>query len=266
MSQKAPARPPGLVTPRQKSEGVSSAPPDQRPATPKQATVPNTKTEQNGEDVVGSWDLGRLRREIKDLRSRLDKEKGEKGELKRDKKRLEVEGKDKDERIKKLEQENKKLQGTVESQTKLTQEAEEKLTKTEGLLATRSAELNGSHAFLSTKDRLSEAEVLGIVRDLNENIYQVSVKLTEEWEKVESSRTASKKNAGPAPPPTRVPALVRLVHNRDPASLTFLLQMRLCTQALNITSSWSRYRDFAVIDSVYKRLSATGEHHIVDVR
>ena len=227
--------------------------------------VLNTKTEQSGEDAVGSGDLGKLRQEIKDLRTRLDKEKAEKGELKRDKKRLEVEGKDKDEQIKSLEQENEDLRGTVESQTKLTQEAEEKLTKTEGLLATRSAEFNGSRAFLSTKDRLSEAEVLGIVRDLNENIYQVSVKLTEEWEKFESSRKTTKKDAGPTPPPTRVIALVRLVHEQDPTSIAFLLQMRLCTQALNITSSWSRYRDFAVLDSVYKRLSASGEHHIVDV-
>ena len=208
--------------------------------------VLNTKTEQSGEDVVGSWDLAKLRREIKDLRGRLDKEKVEKGELKRDKKRLEVEGKDKDERIKSLEQENKDLRGTVESQTELTQEAEEKLTKTEGLLTTRTAELSGPRAFLFSKDRLSEAEVLGIVRDLNENIYQVSVKLTEEWEKFESSRTTTKKDAGPTPPPTRVPALVQLVHDRGPASLTFLLQMRLCTQALNITSSWSSYRDFEI--------------------
>ena len=43
------------------------------------------------------------------------------------------------------------------------------------LLATRSAEPSGAQAPLSTTDRLSEVEVLSIVHDLNENIFQVTV-------------------------------------------------------------------------------------------
>jgi len=56
-------------------------------------------------------------------------------------------------------------------------------------MAMRAAELAGAQAFLSTTGRLSDAEVLGIVRDVSENIYQTAVKLAEEWEILESSRS-----------------------------------------------------------------------------
>jgi len=150
-------------------------------------------------------------------------------------------------------------QEDVQRRDQHTQTMEERLKRTEELLATRSAELSGAHAFLSTMDRLSEAEVLNIVRDLNENIYQVAVNLTEEWEKLESSQVVVviSMDVDPTSRPS-VPALVQLVHSRDPAGLTFLFQSCLCSLVVNITSGWGYYRELVILKPVYQRLSASG--------
>jgi len=144
----------------------------------------------------------------------------------------------------------------------LIQTMEAKLKRTEELLATRSAELSGVQAFLSTTDRLSEAEVLNIVRDLNENIYQVATTLSEEWEKLEPPQATIRADADPAPR-FRVPALVQLVRNRGPMGVTFLSQSRLCSQVASMTSSWDHDQELAILKSIYERLSASGEHRTI---
>ena len=87
--------------------------------------------------------------------------------------------------------------------------AEERLKQTKDLLATKSAELSGARAFLSATDRLSEVEVLGIVRNLNENIYQIAVNLTDEWERLRSQGTSQMDVDPPSQP--RAPSLVQRV-------------------------------------------------------
>ena len=105
-----------------------------------------------------------------------------------------------DNRIAELEHEIVKMRGswqeTVKAQAQRARAMEERLKQTEGLLKVRSAELYRAQTFLSTADRLSEMEVLGIVRDLNENIYQATVSLTEEWENLESSQTTGRRDVG----------------------------------------------------------------------
>lgn len=134
---------------------------------------------------------------------------------------------------------------------------EERLKETEDLLAARSAELSGAHAFLSTTDRVSEDDVLGIVRDLNENIYQVAVRLTEEWRKLDPLQAATRTDVGPTP--QRVPFLFQLVRSRDPAGLTFSLQSCLCCRVVDMTLSWGHHRELAILESIYQRLSVSGE-------
>ena len=56
---------------------------------------------------------------------------------------------------------------------------QEQLKRIEETSTTTSAELPGAQAFQHTADLLSEMEMLGIVRELNENIYQVAASLTE---------------------------------------------------------------------------------------
>ena len=154
-------------------------------------------------------------------------------------------------------------EGVVKGQAQEIQAMGGWLRRTEELLATRSAELSGTQTFLSTTDRLSEAEVLGIVRDLNENIYQVAVNLTERWVRLESSQATSQMNVDPTSQP-QVPVLVQLVRNRDPTGLTFLLQSYLCSQVVGMTSSWGHYPESAILESIYQCLSASGERHIAE--
>ena len=92
--------------------------------------------------------------------------------------------------------------------------AEERLKQTKDLLATKSAELSGARAFLSATDRLSEVEVLGIVRNLNENIYQIAVNLTDEWEKSRLSQTTSRIDVDPSSQP-QAPSLVQRVDRKS---------------------------------------------------
>jgi len=171
----------------------------------------------------------------------------------------------KEDRVVELEHEIGQMRGSYQEDVQRRAQhilaVEERLKQTEELLATRSAELSVAQAFLSTTDRLSEAEVLSIVRDMNENIYQIAVNLTEEWEKLESSQVIGPMDIDPASQ-SSVPALVQLVRNRDSTSLIFLLQSCLCSQVVNMTSGWGHHRELAILESVYQRLSASGEHRI----
>ena len=205
----------------------------------------------------------RLQREIEGLNGQLEKQRADLARLRREEEKLTKDCERKGNRIATLEHEIGQMrhsyQEDAQRRTQQMRAVEERLKLTEELLATRSAELSGAHAFLSTTDRLSEVEVLSIVRDLNENIYQVAVHLTEEWEKLESSQATNQMDVDPTSQP-RVPILVQLVRNRDPTGLTFLLQSYLCSQAAEMTSSWGRQQELAILESIYQRLSASGEH------
>ena len=149
----------------------------------------------------------------------------------------------------------------MEEQIQQTRAVEERLRRTEELLAARSAELSETQTFLSTKDRLSEMEVLGIALDLNESIYQVAVHLTDEWERLEPLSATSRRDVDPASQP-RSSVLLQLARSRDSQGLTYLLQSSLCSQAVEMTSSWDK--ELAIFEEVYQRLSASGECHIAD--
>jgi len=142
---------------------------------------------------------------------------------------------------------------------------QERLKRTEELLEARTAELSGAQTFLSTADRLSEMEVLSIVRDLNENLFQVAVTLTEEWEKLESSQ-ANDSIEVDLTSKSRDPALVQLARKRDPTGLTYLLQSFLCSQAVEMASSWVRGKEPGGLGSVYRHLSVAGEHRPINTK
>ena len=161
-------------------------------------------------------------------------------------------------RIAKLESDVRNVRGDYDGAMEQNRAITERLKQSEELSAARSAELSGTHAFLSTTDRLSEVEVLEVVRDLNENIFQVAVRLTDEWGKLESSRPTGRTDAN-LTFRHRPPVLTQLARNRDHTGLTFLLQSRLCSQVVAMTSGWSYYNDLTILESVYERLSASGE-------
>lgn len=216
-----------------------------------------------------SEEVRRLKREVENLKGRLEEQGADAARLRGEREKLMRDYEHRGNRVARLEHEIGQMrhsyQEDVQRRTQHIQAVEERLKQTEELLATRSAELAGAQAFLSTTDRLSEVEVLSIVRDLNENIYQVAVSLTEEWEKLESVPTTSQTDADATSQP-HVPALVQLVRNRDPTGLTFLLQSCLCSQVVNATSSWDHFQELAILESIHQRLSASGEHHIAGTK
>jgi hypothetical protein len=219
------------------------------------------KAERNGNGVRP--EAKRSRRE-EDLKRPLDGQAADARKLKGEEEMLRGECKRKDDRIAGLEREIEKMRGShqkvVEGHTQQIRTMEEKMKETRNYLKTRSAELSGAQTFLSTTDRLSEVEVLNIVRDLNENIYQVAVNLTEEWEKLRPPKATGRVDPGPRTP---VSVLARLARNRDPTALTFLLQSRLCSRAMDMTLSWFRRKELAMLVSIYRNLSTSSEHRVV---
>ena len=252
------------------------------------------KEERKG-DTTRLGEAWRFRREIGDLKGLVEKQKAEISELREAEEILKGRVERGEIAISKLDynlekmrnswqEAEEKLKGKLESRedkiSKLDhnleemrsswQEAEhvrarqaqgmqEQLKRIEELLTTKPAELFEERAFLSTADRLSEMEVLSIVRELNENIYQVAACLTEGWMEMESSKPPDKAELD-LTSQQRLPTLVQLARNRDLTGLTFLIQLHLCYYATKMTSSWAHDKDFVLIKDIYQRLSASGEY------
>ena len=173
------------------------------------------------------------------------------------------------EQVEQLKRENGKLRESYEEALRKRDQriraVEDELALTKELLAARSTELSGAQSFLSTTDRVSETEVLGIVRDLNENIFQVAANLTEEWEKLGPSRSTRFK-----PTKEEINAfsefygapLTHQILERESTAVTFLVQSCLCRFATEISTSWRSQHEteYKVLGSIYERLSASGEY------
>ncbi|KAF9649038.1 hypothetical protein BDM02DRAFT_3268970 [Thelephora ganbajun] len=248
-----------LPVPREKEVKSSTASQDRHALAHKLFGGPREEKEKR-EDAARSEEVRRLRREAGDLKGLADRQRTEIARLRGVEEKLMGKCKRRDDRIMKLEREIERIrdlyQKTVEEQAQRIGAMELRLKQTEELLATRSAELSEARTFLSTTDRLSEMEVLSIVRDLNENIFQIAVTLTDEWEKLELSQASGRMDIDPVSRP-RAPTLVQLARKRDLTGLTFLLQSCLCSQATKMTSSWGHHREFGVLKSVYKNLSTS---------
>ena len=211
---------PPFVSSPYKNEGESWMIPQGRNLS---TLMTSTRGPENGmeerRNAERSEEVTELRREVGGLRGLLGRWEADVVRLRREEEELRRECERMGDRVIGLEHEIGRMrafyQEVVDEQTRQTRAAEERLKQTENLLTTRSAELSGAQTFLSTADGLSETEVLSVVRDLNENIYQVAVKLTEEWEKLASSQVTTPTDTDPAAL-SHLPILVQLVRNRDP--------------------------------------------------
>ena len=232
------------------------------------APRPSGELERREKDVAArAEEVGRLRRDVEGLRGMVDKQGAEIIRLRRERDEQTARCKRRDERAESLKHDIAKMRGShkeaMEAQIRQTRAVQEQLKQAEELSEARSAELSGAQTFLSTADRLSEMEVLSIVRDLNESIYQVAVGLTERWETLDSSQAASRMDVD-STSRSYIPALVQLTRNQDLMGLTFLLQSNLCSLAAEMTSSWGRHRELVILESIYRRLSASGEHYAIE--
>ncbi|KAF9783756.1 hypothetical protein BJ322DRAFT_1109605 [Thelephora terrestris] len=247
-----------LPLPLESAVELPARPRDGHTSTPRPTRRPREEGERGGDE---SEEVRRLRRDVGGLKGQLDRERVEVGRLRKVEENLMAACKRREDRVTRLCQEIEKMrslhQGILEEQARQARAVEERLKRTEELLAARSAELSETRTFLSTTDRLSEMEVLSIVRDLNENIFQVAVSLTDEWEKLEPLQAASQMDIDPASLPYS-PILIQLARNRDLTGLTFLLQSCFCSQAVKMTSRWSDHSGLAALKSVHENLSISG--------
>ena len=227
------------------------------------------RKEEGEGDTTRTGEAWRLRREIGDLKELVEKQQAEISRLREAEEKLKRKLERRENKISELDRDLEKARSSWQEAEKVrvqqTQGMQEQLKRIEELLTTKPAELSGEQAFLPSADRLSEMEVLCIVRELNENIYQVAASLIEGWMKMKSSK-----------PPDRVeldliskqspPVLLQLTRNRDIAGLSFLIQMHLCFYAAKMTSRWAHNKDFVLIKDLYQRLSASGECYVIDAR
>ena len=221
---------------------------------------------ERGGDTAMTEEVRRLRRDYGKCRGEIRRLKGGEEKLRKEQEKLKGKCRRKDDRIAKLEDGIAGMSGAwqeMEAQARKVRAMEEELRQIKELLGARTAELSGAQAFLSTADRLSEIEVLGIVHNLNENIFQLAVGLTDAWERLGPSQATGPIEVDLTSQP-RDPVLVQLARKRDLAGLTYLLQSFLCHQAVDMTSSWVCNQEFGGLGSVYQRISASGEHHIID--
>jgi hypothetical protein len=153
---------------------------------------------------------------------------------------------------------------TLEKQNQRIREMEDQLRQTNKLSTANSTKNPRAKSLSSPPNHISDTELLEIVRDLNENVFQVAATLAEEWEKLSSeSRTdrfiIAGGNVGTFSR-SYVPTLVQQVLDRNPVAVTLLVQSCLCELVAQITSSWQHNQELKILRSVFRYLSASGKH------
>ena len=206
--------------------------------------------EERERDATKIREASRLQREVVALKGQIEKQKAEISRSREAEEELKGRVGRKEGSISQLNHLLEKTRNGWQEADRLharqTEGMQEQLKRTEELLATRSAELSGAQAFLSTTDHLSEMEVLDVVYELNESIYQVAAGLTDEWMKMEPSKPPDRMELD-LTSQQRPPVLAQLARNRDLTGLTFLIQLHLCYYATEVSSSWAHKQDFVPI-------------------
>lgn len=203
-------------------------------------------------------------------RTKIESQKVDIFKLRRSKKRYERRYRGRMEQVAELEQELGKIfRAYMENleKKKRVQAMEDELARTKELLEARSTELSAAQSFLSTADRVFDADVVGMVHDLNKNVSRVAANLTQEWKKL-----------GPSPygrpfiPKENIddysqsygPVLIHQSLQGDPDAVNLLVRSCFCLMVTQITSSWRQGHgaEFGTLGHVYRRLYASGRYRI----
>lgn len=158
---------------------------------------------------------------------------------------------------------------TLRKRDQRIQAVEDELARTKQLLAARSIEVSVARSISSPSNIVSEGEVLGTVRALNENVFQVAADLSEEWQEFSSARADRfpiTKEDFDTFSRSYGTILVHQVLQRNPAAVTFLVQSCLCEFAAQYTSSWRHNQELKMLRSICQLLSPSGKHelHVVN--
>jgi hypothetical protein len=204
----------------------------------------------------------KLQSEIRKLKDELDRRENEIRQLQQEK----SEGR------KQAEDLEKKLEHTRHTYQKQAQELQveaEQHDKTRELLKTRTLELSGAQAFLTKSDKLSGAEVIGMIESLNQEVLQAAAFMADSfaYEKIEEEEKPSEEMAEATRAANRfvgrklVSLLKTTDHREDPTLVQIALQtcIHSCCRRLIASRHFdgSRYGD--LLSEMCRGMTETGE-------
>ena len=141
-----------------------------------------------------------------------------------------------------------------------TQELSTRLSEKDRLLSDRTTELSAAQAFLTRVDAVSEAEVVGMVENLNTLISSASSALSATWDQRE-----------PVPGTLVNEPDLQLIRDyfgdsmfeevaaRNPVAVTLAVEMYLVQFVEQVTSGWGGGAVAGVLGEIYRMISTKGE-------
>lgn len=133
------------------------------------------------------------------------------------------------------------------------------------LLESRTQELKGAQAFVTKADSYSGADVIALVKSLNEEIFQLSAFMTDDLPMsgdvppTGDEHMIEEKNLGQYLGARLCIALVSMVHADDPTALQFALQCFLARASKHIIGTWTVDDSLPDILTLYGKVRDEGE-------
>jgi len=124
----------------------------------------------------------------------------------------------------------------------------------------RTMELNAAQAFLTKVDTISEAEVMGMVENLNTLIASASGVLSDNWDQREW--VPGTLDEGPDLKQIRDyfgDLMFEQIAARNPAAVTLAIRMYLGHFAERVTSGWGGGEAAGTLGEIYKMISTKGK-------
>ena len=141
------------------------------------------------------------------------------------------------------------------------QELSARLSEKDKLLSERTAELSAAQAFLTRVDAVSEAEVVGMVENLNTLISSASGAISDTWDwRTPVTPGALIEEPGAGQIRDYFGSLVfEQVTLRNPVAVTLAVEMYLVQYVERVTSGWGGGDAAGAMGEIYGKISAEGK-------
>ena len=140
------------------------------------------------------------------------------------------------------------------------QELSARLSEKDKLLSERTAELSAAQVFLTRVDAVSEAEVVGMVENLNTLISSASGALSDTWDQRTPVPGALIEEPGAGQIRDYFGSLVfEQVTLRNPVAVTLAVEMYLVQYVERVTSGWGGGDAAGAMGEIYGKISAEGK-------
>jgi len=143
------------------------------------------------------------------------------------------------------------------------QELSTRLSETNKLLSDRTTELSAAQVFLTKVDAVSEAEVLGIVENLNTLISSASGAISGTWDQ----REPVPGTLAEEPDMVKIrddfgTAMIEQIAARNYVAVTLAIEMTLVQFVKQVTSGWGRGDTAGALRKIYSMISTEGEFDV----